>query len=152
MTATFIISNGSKWLGENPDSIDTLIDRLTNEVLDPTFEEYGDFCERAGDETVESLNAGGRCPSHQEAVRIGDSIAGPALHFWGNFYSYSHVFSVVTDDPDLIARMTTAIRANKATVAYKEARDARKDQRRQRLEQEAERQRQQDRDNRRRGR
>lgn len=38
-----IISNGSKWAGEQPDSIEQLIKVLEQYPLDPTFEKYGNF-------------------------------------------------------------------------------------------------------------
>lgn len=35
---TLILSNGSKWAGQDPDSIQTLLDVLGDNVLDPMFE------------------------------------------------------------------------------------------------------------------
>ena len=40
---TTIISNGSKWAGDPPDPIATLLDVLARETLDPRFEKYGNF-------------------------------------------------------------------------------------------------------------
>ncbi len=37
---TLILSNGSKWAGQDPDSIQTLLDVLGDNVLDPMFEQY----------------------------------------------------------------------------------------------------------------
>ncbi|EBM5152882.1 pyruvate dehydrogenase, partial [Salmonella enterica subsp. enterica serovar Typhimurium] len=34
---TLILSNGSKWAGQDPDSIQTLLDVLGDNVLDPMF-------------------------------------------------------------------------------------------------------------------
>lgn len=39
-----IISNGSHWAGEDPDSVEQLLAVLAKEPLDPTFERYGNFC------------------------------------------------------------------------------------------------------------
>lgn len=121
MTAwTHIDSNGSKWAGESPDTIDQLIARLQSETLDPTFEEFGNFVSparkatRINDESTnwrdKYVDAGPIYPEHPDA-----------LHFWGNFLTYSHVFSIYTDDPDVIERLTAAIRANQATEAYQTA-------------------------------
>jgi hypothetical protein len=38
-----IISNGSKWAGEKPDTIDDLLNVLNKYTLDPNFEKYGNF-------------------------------------------------------------------------------------------------------------
>lgn len=47
-----------------------------------------------------------------------------AVRFWGNFHALSCVFQIDTDEPDIIARLTEAIRANQASPAYQEARRA----------------------------
>lgn len=117
---TQIESNGSKWAWEAPDNIEQLLARLQSETLDPMFEEYGNFVSPA------------RKAHHQRDQSTGwqhvYTDAGPvypdhpdALHFWGNFQTYSHVFSIYTDDPALIERLTAAIRANQATDAYQAA-------------------------------
>ena len=40
---TTIMSNGSKWYGEAPDSIDKLLEVLKENMLDPRFVEHGNF-------------------------------------------------------------------------------------------------------------
>ena len=90
---TEIISNGAG----NAQPIETLFARLESDTLDPTFEAFGNFI------TTDGL-----------PPRMTD--------FFGNFWTYSHVFNVVTDDPDLINRLSTAIRTNQSTDAYKKAR------------------------------
>lgn len=40
---THIQSNGSKWAGDPPDSIDVLCEVLTMHPLDRTFEDFGNF-------------------------------------------------------------------------------------------------------------
>ena len=93
-----IHSNGSKWMGQPPDSIDALIDVLGEETLDPRFEDNGNFI-------------------------IASRLAGvPSWSFFGNFLTTSHVFSIDTDDPEIAGRLTTAIRANQAAPAYQAAR------------------------------
>lgn len=91
--------NGSKFAGEEPDSVDELLRVLAEHTLDPTFEKYGNFAENQADGVV---------------------------LFWGNFYDLSHGFSVETDERELIERLTGAIRANQETAAYKEAREVRR--------------------------
>lgn len=94
---TKIISNG----GGSAEPIEALFATLATEALDPRFERYGNF------------------------IREYVDNAGPfrgAVQFWGNFYNRSHVFQVYTSDPELIARLTVAIRANQATAAYAQAR------------------------------
>ena len=121
---THIESNGSKWGGEAPDPIERLLERLQTETLDPMFEEYGNFVhparkahrecsERTGWKDVYT-DAGPIYPDHPNAVR-----------FWGNFLTYSHVFSIDTDDPALIEKLTAAIRANQATPIYLAAKERR---------------------------
>lgn len=88
---TNIISNGSKWAGESPDSIETLCEALATHTLDRTFEGFGNFVIADGD--------------------------GP-VRFWGNFIDVSHVFSIDTDEPALIERLTALIRANQEKPKY----------------------------------
>lgn len=87
---------GSKWAGELPNTVDQLIEVMQTYALDPTFEAYGNF--------------GANGPAGSATVR-----------FWGNFYTLSHVFSIDTDDPELCARLITAIKANQSTQAYQDA-------------------------------
>ena len=62
-----IISNGSKWSGEAPDPIETLLEVLATEILDPTFELHSGFIHKEGSMT----------------------------RAFGNFRHVSHVFNVV---------------------------------------------------------
>ena len=39
-----ITVNGSRWSGQQPDTIDSLISLLSREPLDPRFEDCGNFC------------------------------------------------------------------------------------------------------------
>jgi hypothetical protein len=67
-----IQSNGSKWAGEAPDTLEVLLDVLKTETLDPTFEQYGGFFYRLpGDERYDG-----------------------EYHAFGNFLTVSHVFSI----------------------------------------------------------
>jgi hypothetical protein len=86
---TKIFSNG----GGQTLPIEALFDRLATDPLDRTFEPecYGSFIYKYED---------GR------------------TSFFGNFHTCSHVFNILTDDAELIARLTTAIRANQQRPDY----------------------------------
>lgn len=86
-----ITSNGSKWIGQDPDSIDRLVEVLAVEPLDPRFLNYGRFILPLG---------------------------GGKVRFFGNFFALSHVFNITTDDPALIGRLTVAIYDNMATPEF----------------------------------
>lgn len=91
---TFITSNGAGL--KQP--IEALFARLASHTLDPIWEEYGNFSEKD------------------------DPAIDPGFtRFFGNFYDYSHVFQIDSNDPDVVARLTAAIRANQATPAYAKA-------------------------------
>lgn len=70
--------------------IEALYAALEEYTLDRTFEMYGNFIE----------------------MRDGKA------HLFGNFFDYSHVFRLETDDQDLIDRLASAIEANKAKPTY----------------------------------
>lgn len=94
---TEIYSNGSKWLGEEPDSVEVLLGVLAQTPLDPRFEQYGNF------------------------VSPSESVLS-ATSFFGNFWEVSHVFRIDSDDPAVVGPLTQAIAANVATPAYQAAR------------------------------
>lgn len=99
-----IISNGSKWVGQSPDTIDTLLEVLSKHTLDPRFERYGDFV---------------RADTPDIYIRDGHSQVIPgAVRFFGNFIDISHVFNIRTDETVIIKALTDAIAANKQTQAY----------------------------------
>lgn len=99
VTRIRIVSNGSKWHGQAPDSIATLIEVLKTETLDPTFENYGNFITYP---TIE----------HDNLVRL-----------FGNFQTVSHVFQIYGTEAELRG-VIEAIRANQARDDYKAARKA----------------------------
>jgi len=111
-----IRSNGSKWAGEPPDTLDILLERLTKHTLDPTFEEYGNFIHEEDDDAFLA-----QCPEYRGT-----------WHAFGNFFDYSHVFNI-RGTRDELAQLRTAIRANQATDRYAAAKvaiEARKEERR----------------------
>jgi hypothetical protein len=104
---TTIQSNGSKWAGEELDSIEDLIEVLKTQTLNPIFEQYGDFAET----DPRFYTSGELCyPDNPGTV-----------HFFGNFYTVSHVFNIDTDDAETIATLRGLIAANKATAVYQQA-------------------------------
>jgi hypothetical protein len=93
-----IISNGSKWAGEQPDSIADLLEVLAGPyVLDRTFEEYGDFIYR---------NEDGKWRA------------------WGNFLELSHVFNILADTREELAAIEEAVRLQKERPDYTAQPDA----------------------------
>jgi len=101
-----IISNGSKWAGQEPDSIKELIEALKEYPLDPIFEKYGNF-----------IN-----PNPQFLKAEAQEKYAGCTSFWGNFHTVSHGFNIFTDEPEVIEMLSAAIRANLSTKAYKQAR------------------------------
>ncbi len=85
-----IISNGSKWAGEEPDRLEILLEVLRTETLDPRFEERGSFVTRTGTGTV---------------------------RIFGNFLTVSHVFNIEGTEEEL-AEAINAIEANKQSERY----------------------------------
>ena len=101
-----IESNGSHCLGDKPDSIEDLLKMLGSAPLNRLFEAYGNFysphpcfCDQWGNHNHTSGNEG---------------LAG----FFGNFFSFSHVFRIFTDDPELIRTLRAAIEANQQRADY----------------------------------
>lgn len=87
-----IRANGSKWAGQSPDPVETLLALLKSEPLDPRFEDYGDFVMR--DETW------------------------PNVHVWGNFFNVSHCFDI-KGTPAECAAIVAAIRENQRRADYR---------------------------------
>lgn len=79
--------------------IDRLKKALTEYILSPSFESYGNF-----------------------VIHFSDAKNGrPRVSFFGNFYNFSLVFRIDINDQDLITELTRLIRANQSTQAYIEA-------------------------------
>lgn len=81
-----IESNGSKWFGQAPDDIPTLLGVLN----DPQY-------------TLETWTG-------NPVRKVSPGVA----TFFGNFREVSHVFNITTDEPTVIRDMVAAIRANRA--------------------------------------
>src|SRR5260370_1915274 len=85
-----IRSNGSKWAGEEPDSLEIIHEVLGTEPLDPRLEERGSFVTRTGTGTV---------------------------RVFGNLLTVSHVFNIEGTEEEL-AEAIDAIEANKQSERY----------------------------------
>jgi hypothetical protein len=104
-----IQSNGSKWLGQSPDALEKLFEVLSNHPLRRTMEPFGNFAQGPM-KTSDFVY-----PASEFAIaHVG------FMHYSGNFFTVSHVFSIYTDEPDVIERLTTAIRANQQRSDYLE--------------------------------
>jgi hypothetical protein len=107
---TTIHSNGSKWAGQQPDSIETLLAVLAETPLDPAFENYGAFFYRLDD------------PEHGYPTEKDRGTAAGVVQFFGNFFNLSHGFTIDSDDPETVTALSDAIRANMAGEAYQAVR------------------------------
>src|SRR5262249_4361699 len=95
-TMLLIRWNGSKWAGEAPDPLETLLQRMKEHAIEP-FWLAGDMCEDA-------------------AIDSETGLASPTVrHFGGNFVTYSHAFGIETDEPETIAKLRAAIADNMRT-------------------------------------
>lgn len=98
--------------------IGALLERLGSATLDPTFERYGNFIQHPLYHAKPSDTPGGW---EDDTGRPMYPQSPGAHRFFGNFFDYSHCFSIDTDEPELIEVLTSAIRANQATAAYADA-------------------------------
>lgn len=90
------------------DTADTILRDLQQYVLDPAFELYGGFINRAPQ---------WQKPEDSEKYR-------GCVVIRGNFLTYSHAFCLITDDKELIESLCTAIKENQARSEYRSARSA----------------------------
>lgn len=102
---TNIISNGSKWAGERPDSIEKLLEVLRDNTIGERFF----FWYQTNPNQKEK-------PKYEYATPI--SIRSGIHTFFGNFEEVSHVFRIETDDLEMIATLTNAIKENKGWKVY----------------------------------
>lgn len=105
---TVVISNGSKWAGESPDSIPQLIIRLKEFTIQEIFFEKMQI---------------GKNPETDEPI-YGNinpiSISGNTHRFHGNFEEVSAVFNIYTTDSELILTLSRAIKENRGWKLYYE--------------------------------
>lgn len=108
---TVITSNGSHCAGEQPATIDELLQVIEHEPLDRKFEKYGNFIYRNPQTCVYLGQGKYRDTGH---IYPGQNIT----RFSGNFLHVSHVFNIDTSDPVVVERLTKAIRSNKQRADY----------------------------------
>jgi hypothetical protein len=99
--------------------IERLFERLARLTLDPRFEEYGNFAYEPRDSREVWTEDG--VHEEEDLGPVYPEFPG-TVRFWGSFYDYAAGFDLDTDEPELIERLTAAIRANQATDAYRAAR------------------------------
>ena len=102
-------SNGSKWAGQAPDSVEDLVAVLAENPLDPKFEGYGNF--------AYPLDVP-ECWDNPEAYK---QYSGQ-VRFFGNFAELSHGFNITSDEPETIRKLIEAIRKNQASAEYQRVR------------------------------
>ena len=91
MPTTTIISNGSRFAGQPPATLPELLAVMAEHPISAHFRD------------ILASNVPGR-PGF--------------VDFLGNFEDVSHVFHILTDDPDVCATMYAAIRANAARFGW----------------------------------
>lgn len=99
---TIILSNGHHRADSTEAALDKLLDVLAHHPLDRLFELHGDFVER------DARNLRGEWLEGVEN----------AVCFFGNFSGLSHVFSIVSNDADIVDRLVTAIAQNRQRPDY----------------------------------
>lgn len=102
---TNIISNGSKWVGEKPDSIEKLLEVLRENTIEERFFFW-----------YQTNPFSKQKPKYEFVTPIG--IRNGIHTFFGNFEEISHVFRIETDDQDIVSLLTNAIKENKGWKAY----------------------------------
>lgn len=129
-----IESNGSRWAGEKPATIDELLAVMAREPLCPSFLHpsimESDDRPYEGAARVAVRNPAWRpyAPNNGDNPEFldGEPIhaeAPDARRFFGNFANYSHVFCIDTDEPEIIERLRAAIAANMATPEFQAERN-----------------------------
>lgn len=111
--------NGSKWAGDEPDSLGVLLDRLETLTLEPQF---------FADEPIFTLAHGSSHAGYDDEGRSVYEDTGPlypeapyAVVFFGNFYDYSAGFCIRTDDAEVIEVLLAAFQKNLASDRYQKA-------------------------------
>lgn len=99
---TIILSNGH-FRADSPEAaLEKLLEIVAAHPLDRRFERHGGFIE------------------HDARNLRGEWLEGieNAVSFFGNFFNLAHVFSIVTNDSNVVARLSAAIFANKERADY----------------------------------
>lgn len=110
----YIMGNGSKWYGEEEDDLDELFKVLADTPLDPRWEDHITIDPCEGVQNPHWAWGNGE-PQWIDGPRM---YAVHVVRFQGNFLEVSHGFTIDTNVPEIIERLTAAIRANQQTEAY----------------------------------
>lgn len=115
---TTIHSNGSKWAGEAPDTIEKLIEVLKENTIEERFFDKWEKDRHEKPSIWKNL-----CPISINEPSKGEGFYGDpegSTIFFGNFEEISHVFRIATNDPTIIEKLTPAIKANRGWELYYE--------------------------------
>lgn len=104
-TQTIIHSNGSKWHGQEPDTISKLIEVLKTNTIEERF-----FC-KLSKGYGEDKRKYTLCPISKNDEKTN-------YVFFGNFEEVSHVFNIETNDKKIINKLKKAIIENKGWGMY----------------------------------
>lgn len=125
---TSIICNGSKWAGEAPDPIEKLLEVLKENTLEERFfTKYGlninGHLSYDKEKIVKWENLCPILPDYKNHIHIKfkeyiDSIPDGTYQFFGGFEERSHVFNILSNDPEVINSLSEAIKANKGWKLY----------------------------------
>ncbi len=111
---TIIRSNGSHWMGEEPDSIEKLIEVLKSHPLERRHLSCGDYIQTNPIWVHSDFNT----VDEETGQIVKCYIASDeqpekgAYCFSGNFFDLSHVFDIYTTDKRVIRKLTKAIEEN----------------------------------------
>jgi hypothetical protein len=112
-----IVEHGSKWAGEESDSLGMLLERLEQYALCPLHFDGESIFDRAHASKQVRYEGGDKYidlgPMYPEAPY--------AVIFCGNFAELSAGFHVVTDDAEVIEVLLAAIQSNLASGLYQKA-------------------------------
>lgn len=99
---TIILSNGHYRTDDIEAGLEKLLELLAYQPLNRAFEKFGGFIEH---------DARGLRGQWLEGVEN-------AVNFFGGFLNRSHIFCIVTNEPDMVKRLTDAISTNRQRPDY----------------------------------
>lgn len=108
---TIINSNGSKWFGQKPDSINKLIEVLKDNTIESSF--FFKFKKSYDGKTFQWVVG---CPIQKETLL--DGSRNKHYTFFVNFEEVSQVFNIETSDQKIITKLKNAIMKNAGWNKY----------------------------------
>lgn len=109
----YVMSNGSRWMGEEAGEIAELLKMLDAYDLDMRRFENGFITVNPCDAAYNpkwTYASPGNVPRYIDGKRL--YACDGVVRFFGNFAEYSHVFNIDTNDSETIAALTSAIDRN----------------------------------------